>query len=53
MCNWCEIITCRYAAAGRAGSAASGHPLAPCQLVFRSDPAAQCLRREQLGQQRT
>jgi pimeloyl-ACP methyl ester carboxylesterase len=34
-------------------AAASGHPLAPCQQVFRSDPAAQCLRREQLGQQRT
>jgi pimeloyl-ACP methyl ester carboxylesterase len=34
-------------------AAASGHPLAPCQQVFRSDPAAQCLRRERLGQQRT
>jgi pimeloyl-ACP methyl ester carboxylesterase len=34
-------------------AAASGHPLAPCLQVFRSDPAAQCLRREQLGQQRT
>jgi pimeloyl-ACP methyl ester carboxylesterase len=34
-------------------AAASRHPLAPCPQVFRSDPAAQCLRREQLGQQRT
>jgi hypothetical protein len=34
-------------------AAASGRPLAPCPQVFRSDMAAQCLRREQLGQQRT
>jgi pimeloyl-ACP methyl ester carboxylesterase len=34
-------------------AAASGHRLAPCPQVFRSDPAAECLRREQLGQQRT
>ena len=34
-------------------AAASGHPLAPCPQVFRSDPAAQCLHRGQLGQQRT
>jgi hypothetical protein len=34
-------------------AAASRHPLAPCPQVFRSDLAAQCLRREQLGQQRT
>jgi pimeloyl-ACP methyl ester carboxylesterase len=34
-------------------AAASGHSLAPCPRVFRSDPAAQCLRRNQLGQQRT
>jgi pimeloyl-ACP methyl ester carboxylesterase len=41
--------------AGRAvlAAAASGHPLASCPQVFRSDPAAQCLRRGQLGQQRT
>jgi hypothetical protein len=31
-------------------TAATGHPLAPCPQVFRSIPAAQCLRREQLGQ---
>jgi hypothetical protein len=34
-------------------AAASGHPVAPCPQVFRSDPAAQCLGRGQLGQQRT
>jgi hypothetical protein len=34
-------------------AAASRHPFAPCPQVFRSDPAAQCLRREHLGQQRT
>jgi pimeloyl-ACP methyl ester carboxylesterase len=34
-------------------AAVSGHPLAPCPRIFRSDPAAQCLRRYQLGQQRT
>jgi pimeloyl-ACP methyl ester carboxylesterase len=34
-------------------AAAAGHALAPCSLVFRTVPAAQCLRREQLGQQRT
>jgi hypothetical protein len=33
--------------------AATGRPLAPCPQVFRSDPAAQCLRRGELGQQRT
>jgi len=34
-------------------TAASGHPLAPCQQVFRSVPTADCLRRGQLGHQRT
>jgi hypothetical protein len=34
-------------------AAASGHPLAPCPQVFRSVPTAECLRRGQLGQQRT
>jgi pimeloyl-ACP methyl ester carboxylesterase len=34
-------------------AAASRHPLAPCPQVFHSDPAAQCLRRGQLDQQRT
>jgi hypothetical protein len=33
--------------------AASGHPLAPCPQVFRSDPAPQCLHRNQLSQQQT
>jgi pimeloyl-ACP methyl ester carboxylesterase len=32
---------------------ASGHALAPCRQVFRSVPAAQCLRGGQLGHQRT
>ena len=34
-------------------TAASGHPLVPCQQVFRSVPTADCLRRGQLGHQRT
>jgi pimeloyl-ACP methyl ester carboxylesterase len=34
-------------------AAANGHPLVPCSQVFRSVPAAGCLRRGQLGQQRT
>ena len=34
-------------------AAADGHSLAPCPQVFRSVPAAECLRRGQLGQQRT
>jgi hypothetical protein len=34
-------------------AAASGHSLAPCPQVFRPVPAAECLRRGQLGQQRT
>ena len=34
-------------------AAVSGHPLAPCPQVFRPDPAGQCLRRGQLGQQQT
>jgi hypothetical protein len=34
-------------------AAATGHALAPCPQVFRAVPAAQCLRRGQLGQQRT
>jgi pimeloyl-ACP methyl ester carboxylesterase len=32
---------------------AGGHSLAPCPQVFRSAPTAECLRRGQLGQQRT
>jgi len=32
---------------------ASGHSLAPCARVFRPAPAAECLRRGQLDQQRT
>jgi hypothetical protein len=42
-------------AAARAvlAAAASGHALAPCARDFRSVPAAQCLRRGQLGHQRT
>jgi pimeloyl-ACP methyl ester carboxylesterase len=34
-------------------AAATGHALAPCPRVFRAVPAAQCLRRGQLGHQRT
>ncbi len=34
-------------------AAASGHALAPCVQVFRSVPTAECLRRGQLGHQRT
>jgi pimeloyl-ACP methyl ester carboxylesterase len=34
-------------------AAASGHALAPCARDFRPVPAAQCLRRGQLGHQRT
>jgi hypothetical protein len=34
-------------------AAASGHALAPCARDFRSVPAAECLRRGQLGHQRT
>ena len=34
-------------------AAASGHALAPCPRVFRFVPTAQCLRRGQLGHQRT
>jgi pimeloyl-ACP methyl ester carboxylesterase len=33
-------------------AAAGGHALAPCAQDFRSVPAAECLRRGQLGQQR-
>jgi pimeloyl-ACP methyl ester carboxylesterase len=33
-------------------AAASGHALAPCAQDFRSVPAAECLRRGQLGHQR-
>ena len=42
-------------AAARAvlAAAASGHALVPCARDFRSVPAAQCLRRGQLGHQRT
>jgi hypothetical protein len=32
---------------------ASGHLLAPCPQVFRSVTTTECLRRGQLGQQRT
>jgi hypothetical protein len=32
---------------------ASGHPLAPCPRVFRTVPTSECLRRGQLGHQRT
>jgi hypothetical protein len=34
-------------------AATTGHTLAPCPQVFRTVPAAQCLRRGQLGHQRT
>jgi pimeloyl-ACP methyl ester carboxylesterase len=34
-------------------AAASGHALAPCSRDFRSVPTAECLRRGQLGHQRT
>jgi hypothetical protein len=34
-------------------AAASGQTLAPCSQAFRPVPAAQCLRRGQLGRQRT
>jgi hypothetical protein len=34
-------------------AAASGHPLARCSQIFRLVPAAECLRRSQLAQQRT
>jgi hypothetical protein len=34
-------------------AATTGHALAPCAQVFRAVPAALCLRRGQLGHQRT
>ena len=34
-------------------AATTGHALAPCPQVFRTVPSAQCLRRGQLGHQRT
>jgi pimeloyl-ACP methyl ester carboxylesterase len=41
------------AAARAVLAAAGGHPLAPCQQVFRSVPAAGCLRRGRLARQQT
>jgi pimeloyl-ACP methyl ester carboxylesterase len=40
------------AAAQAVSAAGSGHALAPCPQDFRSVPAAECLRRGQLGHQR-